>query len=1021
VEVRVGLSAGDVAFEDGDVHGTPVIEASRLCGAAVGGEILASEIVRWLAGAQDGPRFIPAGSLELKGLAVPVPAVRVEWEPAPLSNVPMPPLLTDIGRIFVGRDAELERLQQLWKEAAAGERRVALLSGEPGVGKTRLAAEVALRAHEEGAVVIAGRCDEDLGVPYQPFVEALRHFVDHTASIELRERLGRYGGELVRLVPELAGSVGDLAPPVRSDPETERYRLFDAVAAWLTAVSAETPVLVVLDDLQWAARPTLLLLRHIVRCAEPQRLLVLGTYRDTELGPDHPLVDVLADLRRQGGVERLSMTGLDQSGVTAFMASAAGHELDDGDLSLAAAVHAETEGNPFFVREVFRHLSETGALERRGRRGNNILHLADKIGIPESVREVVSRRLARLSDDANRALLVATVAGTEFELGLLQSAGSLGEEVLLSSLEEATAARLIIEAPGVAHRYRFAHALVRDALYGQLSPARRMVLHRRVAEAIETVHTGRLEDHLPALAYHWARGASSAIDIAKAADYSSRAGDRAMAQLAFEAAAAHYEAALAALDGMPGQIDNRRAGLFLALGKAWARGGDPRAAEAYGAAVELARRAGDADAQAGAAVAMADLWAFSCTVDDRRISFLEEARKALGGADSAVTAQVLARLATELYSVPGSWDRRDALSAESIEVARRLGEPRTLATSLHARNYAMWAPGGAHERLALGREIIDLAHQGDDGELALHGHAWCQTALLELGDVAGLDVELGAYERLAEEIRQPRYRWYAITRRTMRALLAGDFDGAERLARVARQVGRDAGEPDVENVFGAQMFVVWHERPSPEALDVMDARCGVAEATLPEESPLVLGLRLMRLLLLLDTTRRDEAHDELNGLVGYAITKLDPTYYGMGWAILAVLLAAAVVRLSLVEAAATLYDLLLPYNGLNVVNCGAVTFDGAYSHHLGMLSASLARWDEAEAHLADAVAVHERMGAHAHLARTRLELARMLVTRRQLGDTARSQELLRQALATARELGLGSVERHSVTLLQERG
>jgi class 3 adenylate cyclase len=255
--VRVGLSAGDVTFEDDDVHGTPVIEASRLCATANGAEILAAEVVRILAGEHD---YVAVGPLELKGLDHPVSAVRVGWEPVAVSGIPMPALLTDVGRIFVGRDAELERLCQLWKEAVAGERRVALLAGEPGVGKTSLAAELAMRVHGEGGVVLAGRCDEDLEVPYQAFIESLRHFIDHSPPVELKERLGRYGGELVRLVPELSERVGGLSDPLRSDPEMERYRLFDGVAGWLSALSAEEALLLVLDDLQWAAKPTLLLL-----------------------------------------------------------------------------------------------------------------------------------------------------------------------------------------------------------------------------------------------------------------------------------------------------------------------------------------------------------------------------------------------------------------------------------------------------------------------------------------------------------------------------------------------------------------------------------------------------------------------------------------------------------------------------------------------------------------------------------------------------------------------------------------
>ncbi|MGH9008921.1 MAG: AAA family ATPase, partial [Acidimicrobiia bacterium] len=263
--IRVGLSVGEVTFEGEDVFGVPVVEAARLVAAAGPGQILTTAIARALAAGRAQAEFSNLDPLELKGLPQPVAACEVLWEPLPEPTVPIPVLLTGVGRIFVGRDAEVERLRQLWKEAVAGERRVGLVGGEPGIGKTRLAAELARQLHHEGALVLAGRCDEDLGVPYQPFVEALRHYMGHAPEL----RLGRHGGELARLVPEVAAAVPGLPEPLRSDPETERYRLFDAVASWLEDVSSEAPVLLVLEDVQWAAKPTLLLLRHVLRAPEP--------------------------------------------------------------------------------------------------------------------------------------------------------------------------------------------------------------------------------------------------------------------------------------------------------------------------------------------------------------------------------------------------------------------------------------------------------------------------------------------------------------------------------------------------------------------------------------------------------------------------------------------------------------------------------------------------------------------------------------------------------------------------------
>jgi class 3 adenylate cyclase/DNA polymerase III delta prime subunit len=495
--VRVGLGLGDVTFEEGDVFGAPVVEAARLVAIAEGGQVLATAVVRAAAGRSEAT-FVDRGQHALKGLPEPVAAYEVTWAPRADPAIPLPALLTGTLRVFVGRERELERLDQLWKEASAGELRVALLAGEPGVGKTRLAAQLARHVHSEEATVLAGACGEDLGVPYQPFVEALRHLIDHSAADQLTNGLGRYPGELVRLVPELAERLPGLPPPLSSDPETERYRLFDAVAGWLAGASRDHPVLLILDDLQWAAKPTLLLLRHVARSAEPMSLLVVGTYRDTEIGRDHPLAGTLADLRRLTGFERLSLSGLDRAGVLAFLEQAADHNLDEeAALTLAAAIHEETEGNPFFVVEVVRHLTETGGIDRRDGRWVTTLPV-ENLGIPEGVRDVVGRRLSRLSEEANRVLGLAAVIGMEFDLAVLGPAAGLGSDSLASVVDEAAASRLVTDVPGLGARCRFSHALVRDTLYSEFSAARRVALHRRVAEAIEDVYRGRLEDHLPA-------------------------------------------------------------------------------------------------------------------------------------------------------------------------------------------------------------------------------------------------------------------------------------------------------------------------------------------------------------------------------------------------------------------------------------------------------------------------------------------------------------------------------------------
>jgi class 3 adenylate cyclase len=1001
IEVRIGVSAGDVTTEEGDCFGTPVIEAARLCGAAQGGQVLVSEIVRWLTGG-GGPEFISVGSLELKGLPSPVAACQVAWEPLPQSSIPLPTMLTDIGRVFVGRERELERLDQLWREADAGELRVALLRGEPGVGKTRLAAELARGIHEQGATVLSGRCDEGLGVPYQPFVEALRHFLDHAPQRELAKHLGRYAGELTRLLPDLAERVPDLPPPLHSDPETERYRLFDAVAAWLTALSREQPLLLVLDDLQWAAKPTLLLLRHVAH-REQSRIMLLGTYRDTELAHDHPLIEVLADLRRQAEGARLSLSGLDRAGVTAFMEQVAGHTLDEEDVALARAIHDETEGNPFFVREVLRHLTETGAIERRDGRWTTRLRVED-VGIPEGVREVIGRRLARLSGDANKALRVAAVVGTGFELPVVQAAGRLSDDVLLAVLDEATDARLVIEAPGA--RYRFAHALVRDTLYEGLSSARRVALHASVAEAIEMVHVGDLDDHLPALARHWARASAPAAGTARAIDYAARAGDRALAQLAPDEAAAYYQQALELLQVADGPVDeSRRLALLISLGEAQRRAGDPAHREALLDAARLAERRGDAEAQARAALAniRETMYVKVGEVDEERVTALERALEA-AGTDSPWRARLLAALGQEL-----TWaarDRRVQLSDEALALARRQGEPAALAEVLLARYYAIVSPETHEERRANTAELLGLAEQLGDASIHSRALALRFRVAIEAGDVAEADRCLQNNERLTADLHQPTLRWFVALQRAGRSLFSGRLAEAEGFVLDARRVGDDAGQPDAWALHLWQQFSVRFEQGRLDEL-VGELR-RMAEA--------IPGLPACRVLVALAHAELDQADEARAAFRGLAESEFAGLPVDTIWLRAATDSAAVCAHLGEAGWAGVLYQQLAPYAAQFPTAClGTPT--GSVAYHLGLLATTLARFDDAATHFAAAEAAHARVGAPTWLARTRLERARMLLTRCRPGDVDGARELLGQALTTARELGLGNVERHAVALL----
>jgi len=1005
--VRVGLSAGDVAFDDGDVHGTPVIEASRLCAAANGGEILVADVVRILAGSTGGHDYVSVGALRLKGLDHPVAATRVDWNPISLSSVPLPTFLTDVGRIFVGRDAEVDRVGLLWKEALSGERRVALVGGEPGVGKTRLAAQVAAQVHDEGGVVLVGRCDEDLGVPYQPFVEALRYYVDHTPPADLKDRLGRYGGELVRLMPELADRVPDLPPALQSDPETERYRLFDAVGAWLAAASADQPVLLVIDDLHWAAKPTLLLLRHVLRFSEPLRVLIVGTYRDTELGRRHPLADLLADLRRQGGVERLSLSGLDAGAVARFVEEMAGHDLAAEDEALARAIYTETEGNPFFVGEVLRHLAETGAVERRDGRWVTTAAI-EELGIPEGIRDVVGRRLTRLSDEANDVLAVAAVIGADFELAVLSQAGGLSERVVVAALDEAVAARLVSETPGSANAYRFMHALVRATLYEELSVARRVVLHRQTAEAIESLHATRLQDHLAALAYHFGQSALPAAEPSKAVDYARRAGDAALAQLAHDDAVRYYGQALELLHLSKVPADEPdRIGLLISLGEAQRRAGHPAHRETLLEAARRARQRHDADALARAALAncRGSMMSNAGYLDPERVEALQAALELAGEGDSPTRARLMAHLALEQ-----TWraDRAELarLSGEAIAMARRFADPATLADVLLSTFYPMWNPSTGEQRWKHTDELLALADELGDRRIAVHAYHHRARMAMELGDLTEIQRCAERQACLADELGEPTLRWMAAVTQIGHPLAAGQLGAAEDMGRAALALGQDV-QPDAKTYYAALMFLLCYEQGRLE--EVLPAFLEF----MADPEFIVPGVDAMTAFMLCELERPDDCRRFYDPLAADRFTAIRFDHL---WLMGLSGCAEVAVRLGDSESATVLSSLLSPYAD-QVVSVTTYSLN-CVSHYLGLLATSLGRFDEAETHFETAASTQLRIGAPVWLAHTRFEWARMLLARRGLGDVEQAREMLGQSLATARELGMADVERRTVALMQ---
>jgi tetratricopeptide (TPR) repeat protein len=795
---------------------------------------------------------------------------------------------------------------------------------------------------------------------------------------------------------------------MRSDPETERYRLFDAVAAWLADASAESPVLLVLDDLHWAAKPTLLLLRHVVRSTEPLRLLMVATYRDTDIGRGDQLTEFLADLRREGMGDRLPLVGLDRAGVGAFIEAAAGHALPDEDSDeLVRAVWEETEGNPFFVTEVMRHLAETGGVERRGGRWVTTAPIED-LGIPDGVRDVVGRRLSRLSPSAGRILGVAAIAGLEFEPAVVGVAAGLDDEELFSALEAAATARLVSEVPGGV-RYRFFHALVRATLYDEISGPRRVALHRNVAQAIEALHGRHLDDYLPALTHHWSKAAVPAADADRAMEYARRAGDRALVQLAHDEAAAYYNQALTLADAAGvGPHDARRQELLISLGEAQRRAGDPAHRETLLSAAALARRRGDAHALARAALAnsRAMIMATVGTIDAERVGALEAAVEAIGEADSAVRAKLLAILALE--TIHGDdVTRRVQLSDEALAIARRLDEPATLTAVLMARQYTINNPATLTERLSNTAEMVRLADRIGDPVTRCRAAFVRYRCVLENGDVATADSVFDAGEALAHELGQPTLLWMSGWNRAAWLARRGRFREAEETSTTTRELGRATGQGDADAFFAVQMSRVRREQGR---IGEFDSEARDAWERWP--------IRVMEAFLAESYSEVNPAKaEEMLGRVsldGFAALPFDYTWIATmsAW-------ASVAIRLDDIAAMATIYEKLSPFSEQTVVSAAVVC--GAVQHHLGALAAALGELDRAEEHLAAAAETHKRMALPTWVAHTAVERGAVLFRRNQPGDRDKAVTLLEQALAGAVEYGLLADERRVRELLADGG
>jgi DNA-binding CsgD family transcriptional regulator/tetratricopeptide (TPR) repeat protein len=896
---------------------------------------------------------------------------------------------------FAGRSQERATLLALMPRSAGEGRRAAFVAGEPGSGKSRLVRELARDVADESAIVLYGDCDGVVGFPYGPFAGALEHLVRTVEPEVLRAHLGPGGGELTRLLPDLPARLGELPAPVAADADTERHRLHTAVTDLLVGVSAELPLLLVLEDVHWADTSTLQLMRHLVRSGAEARMLLVATFRDSETDVKAELAEALVDVYRTEGVVRIRLGGLTETEIEEFVRLSAGVEPTPG---LVHAIEDLTGGNAFLVTELWRELVGSGAVQT-GPHGARLARATSELGVPTTVREVVDQRLARLSPGTIEVLELAAVMGADFELDTVRRAVSGGEETLVEALEEAVRSGLLVEEPGRGLSYRFAHELVRRAVDDRSSAARRAELHLRFAEALEHGHSGGdSRAVLAALAHHFA-AAAPVGGTGRAVSYNLLAAESAIAALAYGEAQERLETALE----LGVRDPHERGTVMLQLGDACHRAGHADAAlDAFARTAELARSLGDASLLSRAAIGFEEACWRPAIHDAGAIELLEEAVAALPGDDSELRARALGGLARAL-DFRGESARAAVARDEAIAMSRRRGDRRTLGTILAM---AYWARGSSlnEEVNRMLLESRDIGRELADDEILGEAASWLVPSYVVLCDHHAARDALTEVFTIARRLSEPFLFHVAEHYASALALSDGHVLEAEAAAERSREWGSLLTGRDASGTYGIQMFGIRREQGRlPELAPVVRLLAGQSHdgAWRP-------GLAAV----LAELGMESDARREVDTILGEGLGTLRPSL----WLGSLVYLADACATLRDERCAEAIYPELARYAGSNVMIGHLVACYGAMDRYLGTTAAVLGEWDRAEEYFHAAIALNTRLGARTWLAHTAFAYAQMLLGRGSGDDRAHARSQLGVAIGLAQTVGLPALLRRATEL-----
>jgi tetratricopeptide (TPR) repeat protein len=881
---------------------------------------------------------------------------------------------------LLGRDRELAEFDAALAEARTGRGRLFLVLGEPGIGKTRLAEAVAARGEAHGMLPLWGRAWESAGAPaYWPWTQLLRTLANTRDTNALEAELGPGARWLVQVLPELSERMPGIGPPRSSRAENARFALFDAVASFLRDAAASDPLVIVLDDLHAADPASLLMFEFLAHGISGAPILLLATAQEAAARTRPEVERLIGALGRE--CTTLLLRGFGEEELAHMVEQQTGRPWP---APLVTALRETTEGNPFFTTEVLQLVAAAPEVPLQSEHGRVSFPL------PDTVRETVRRRFDTLHPPAVEALEVASVIGREFRVATLGRAGSRNDR-LIELLDEADAAGLVKEVPGSIGRYRFTHNLIRETLYTGLTTARRIQLHRAVAEAIEDAY-GEAHDHLPELAHHYSQ-ASPGGDAGKALEYAVKAGEGAMRLFAYEQAAELYEVALD-MSELRGPDARQKAELLLALGRARGRADHRGARETLIDAGEAARAAGDPRLMAEAGLAMRAWPLGSGVLDEQPSRLLEEVLGRLDEHDRGLRARVMARLAASLYYWTGTERRRAALVEEAVAIAREEGDPATLAHVLSNGGIATWGPDYTERDIVWIKELLRLIEQIHDDELELITRNRHIDHLVELADLPAADEALRALELTTGESSDARTEGYVCLQRARHAIIEGRYAEAERLNAQAVRVGSRLHDTQLGILAANQVAGVrWAQ-----------GRVGEIESQIREmmSDDVTTAWPAALARVCCESGHEAESRRVIDRLAADGFARI-PRYNG--FLVSLALISEACVHLGDVDRAKQLYGLLLPFAERNVSTPQAV-FAGPVSRFLGILAALAGKWEVAMSHFGAAREAAVRMNAPPVSMRVALDEAQMLMRREEPGDRERAIGLLDEAATLATELGV---------------